>query len=128
MMQATAKPVANPRRDGRIVATAFLSAADRLGLTGETLAKILGVSPSSVSRLRTGDYALEPGRKDFEFAVLFVRMYRSLDAIVGGDNTVAAAWLRNQNTALNGRPIELIQTNLGLADVIRYLDSRRAPL
>jgi hypothetical protein len=119
---------ADPREDGRIVATAVLAAAERLAVSGDTLAKIIGISASSVSRMRTGGYVLEPGKKDFEFALLFVRMYRSLDAIIGGDKAVAAAWLRSHNTTLNGRPIELIQTIPGFADVIRYLDARRAPL
>ena len=53
-------------------------------------------------------------------------MYRSLDAIVGGDDAVAAAWLKNTNTALGAAPLEMIQTVSGLNDVIGYLDSRRA--
>jgi hypothetical protein len=57
---------------------------------------------------------------------LFVRLYRSLDAIVGGDDGVAAAWIRNRNIALNGTPLELIQTVSGLTNVIDYLDARRA--
>jgi hypothetical protein len=61
-------------------------------------------------------------------AALFIRLYRSLDAIVGGDETVAKAWLKNENTALQCRPIDLIQKVQGLLDVIRYLDARRAPI
>lgn len=59
-------------------------------------------------------------------AVAFIRLYRSLDAIVGGDDLVAATWLKNQNTALAGRPIELIESVSGLTNVIQYLDARRA--
>ncbi len=49
-----------------------------------------------------------------------------LDAIVGGDETVARAWLGNANVALDGRPVEKIRTVVGLVDVIAYLDARRA--
>ena len=59
-------------------------------------------------------------------AVLFARLFRSLDALVGGDDRVAAAWLRNHNTALSGEPLLLIQTVPGLVNVIHYLDARRA--
>ena len=45
---------------------------------------------------------------------------------VGGDETVARAWLRNDNTALRGKPLETIQTVPGLVDAIAYLDARRA--
>ena len=69
---------------------------------------------------------LERGDKPFELAILFVRLYRSLDSIMSGDDAVAADWLRNKNTALNGVPLELIQSVSGLVDVIAYLDARRA--
>jgi hypothetical protein len=45
---------------------------------------------------------------------------------MAGDDAVAADWLRNKNTALNGVPLELIQSVSGLVDVIAYLDARRA--
>ena len=76
--------------------------------------------------MKRGDFHLDPGTKPFELAVLFIRLYRSLDAIVGGDDAVAAAWLANPNTALGGRPVERLQSISGLVDVIAYLDARRA--
>ena len=76
--------------------------------------------------MRKGEFALERGTKPFELAALFVRLFRSLDAIAGGDEEVARAWLRNRNTVLGAEPIALIQTVAGLANVIQYLDARRA--
>jgi hypothetical protein len=76
--------------------------------------------------MRKGHYVLDPGHKSFELALLFVRLYRSLDAMVAGDDAVAAAWLTSRNTALNGVPLEMIQSVSGLINVITYLDSRRA--
>ncbi len=87
---------------------------------------MLGVSETTVSRMKSGDYRLKEGRKEFELAVLFVRLFRSLDAIVGGDEAVARAWLANPNLALGDRPAEKIRSIAGLADVIAYLDARRA--
>jgi antitoxin Xre/MbcA/ParS-like protein len=84
------------------------------------------VSEATVSRMRSGDYLLQRGQKPFELAVLFLRLYRSLDAIVGGDGSVASLWLKNRNSALNAEPIALIQTVPGLMNVIQYLDARRA--
>jgi hypothetical protein len=55
-----------------------------------------------------------------------VRLYRSLDAIVGGDENVARAWLNNTNDPLGDKPINLIQNVNGLVHVIQYLDARRA--
>ena len=76
--------------------------------------------------MRKAEFILERGTKPFELAVMFIRLFRSLDAIVGGDEAVARAWLNNKNTALGGRPIETIGTVSGLIDAIAYLDSRRA--
>src|SRR4051812_33852477 len=120
----------SPRRalaaEGPALGKAVLQAAERLGLTARRLGSVVGLSDATVSRLKSGTFALERGTKPFELAVLFVRLYRSLDAIVGGDDTVAKAWLRNDNTALGGTPIEKIATVPGLVDVIAYLDARRA--
>jgi uncharacterized protein (DUF2384 family) len=121
----------NPRlqpvvSDSAIVTKATIRAAEKLGVKNKTLARIIGLSEATVSRLKQGAYPLEQGQKPFELAVLFVRLYRSLDAVIGGDDAVAASWLNNQNTALNAKPIDLIQTVSGLANVIQYLDARRA--
>jgi hypothetical protein len=109
-----------------VVTKAAVRAADKLGLTSKILARIIGVSEPSVSRMRRGDYLLSEGDKPFELAVLFIRLYRSLDAIVGGDDAVANAWLKNPNTTLQAAPVDLIQNVHGLTDVIQYLDARRA--
>jgi hypothetical protein len=109
-----------------VVTKAAVRAADKLGLTSKVLARIIGLSEASVSRMRRGDYLLGENDKPFELAVLFIRLYRSLDAIVGGDDAVAGTWLNNRNTALDAEPIALIQTVPGLMNVIQYLDARRA--
>lgn len=111
---------------GQVLTRAAIRAADQLGLTGKVLAAVIGVSEATVSRMRRGEVGLEPGSKPFELGVLFVRLFRSLDAIVGGDGKVAASWLVNPNSALDARPVEKLQTVSGLIDVIAYLDARRA--
>lgn len=111
---------------GSVVTKAVLRGADRLRVTARVLAATIGVSEATVSRMKRGDFALDPGSKPFELAILFLRLFRSLDAIVGGDDAVAAAWLANPNVALDARPIEKLQSVSGLIDVIAYLDARRA--
>jgi hypothetical protein len=59
---------------------------------------------------------------------LFVRLFRSLDAITGSDDNTSRSWFRGDNVALRGRPIDLIQTVSGLIGVLTYVDSRRAPI
>jgi uncharacterized protein (DUF2384 family) len=112
------------RSESAIVAKAALRAADRLDVTTKLLAKIIGVSEATISRMRRGEHPLE--NKPFELAVMFVRLYRSLDAVIGGDDAVAKTWLRNKNSALKEAPIDLVQSVWGLTEVIQYLDARRA--
>jgi len=110
----------------KVVTKAVIRGSEQLGLTARVLAGVLGLSEPSISRMKRGEFALEPETKAFELGLLFVRLFRSLDAIAGGDATVAKSWLSNPNTALEARPVDMIQTIPGLVDVIRYLDARRA--
>ena len=104
---------------------ATVRAAKHLAINNRTLAAIIGVSEPTVSRMTRGDFYLEGG-KEFELSTLFVRLYRSLDAIVSGDEKVARDWLVNPNLALHDTPLRLIQSVTGLVNVIQYLDARRA--
>jgi hypothetical protein len=103
-----------------------MRAAERLALPNRVLAGVLGVSEATISRMGTGAYQLDAGSKPFELAVLFLRLFRSLDAVAGGDAVVARAWLRNPNVALDATPLALIESVAGLVNVVAYLDHRRA--
>ena len=113
--------------DAAIVAKATLSAARELGLTNRELALILGSSEASISRLG-GDRALRTGSAETALALLFLRLFRSLDAVTGGDSTKARAWLAGPNRHLGGVPAERIRTVEGLVDVVQYLDAIRGKL
>jgi transcriptional regulator with XRE-family HTH domain len=107
------------------VTKAVVRASGLLGLNQAALAEILGVSAPTASRLMAGNYSLQPTRKrEWEFALLFIRLFRSLDAIVGNDRD-AQAWLRGENRALGSRPLELIRSAEGLVRVLHYLDASR---
>lgn len=112
---------------GPVLAKAVLAAAARLGLRNRQLAAIIGSSEASVSRLQHGR-GLEPDSKEGELALLFVRLYRSLDALVGGDDDKARAWLYADNLHLAGVPAERIRTVEGLVSVLQYLDAMRGRL
>ncbi|NLR95375.1 DUF2384 domain-containing protein [Rhizobium sp. P38BS-XIX] len=109
-----------------VITKAVVNAADRLGLNARILAAVIGVSEATVSRMKRQDHLLERDSKPFELGVLFIRLFRSLDAIVGGDEVVARQWLRNANLALGAAPLDKITSISGLTDVLGYLDARRA--
>jgi uncharacterized protein (DUF2384 family) len=104
---------------------ALVRAAGLLQIRQVSIARILGISSATASRLFSGQYLLSQERaKEWEFAVLFVRLYRSLDAIVGHGEK-AKAWLAGENLGLAGRPAELIESAEGLVRVLHYLDAHR---
>src|ERR671934_1703014 len=122
------RPAAKPEPAADVVLTkAVLRAAELLGLSSAVLARILGVSEASVSRLSAGARTVDPQSKEGELALLLVRVYRSLDALVGTDAAQRKAWLHSHNRALSGRPADLIQRAEGLVSVVAYLDALRAP-
>lgn len=123
-MTAIAKPVTLKPQAAVVLSKAVARAADRLDVSKVLLAKVLGVSPPTISRLYNGAYLLDQNRKEWDFALLFVRVFRSLDSIVG-DEATARKWLCSENLGLNAKPIELIRNTEGLVRVVQYLDSSR---
>jgi len=112
---------------GVVLAKAVMAAAHRLGVTNRALGRILGTSEASVSRLgRNRAFRAESG--EAEMAALFLRLFRSLDALTGGDEGKARAWYDANNRHLGGIPAERAQTVEGLVDVVRYLDAMRGKL
>jgi transcriptional regulator with XRE-family HTH domain len=122
------EPGTDPSPDPALVlAKAASRTATLLGLTGAALARTLGSSEPTISRVLRGERGIAPGSKEGELAALLVRVYRSLDALVGGDDRKRAAWMGSYNRALGGVPRELIQTAEGLVGTLSYLDGMRAP-
>lgn len=109
------------------MAKATLRAAGGLGLTNAELAGIVGTSEASVSRMSRGR-AIDPDSKEGELAALFLRLYRSLDAIVGGDERQAREWFAAENDHLGEAPAKRATTVEGLVDVVQYLDAMRGKL
>jgi transcriptional regulator with XRE-family HTH domain len=118
-----ARPVA---QSAAVLTRATIRAGRFLGIAQGELAAIIGVSAATLSRLANGQKVLDPGSKPWQLAALFVRLFRSLDAIVGSDDDAARAWLRGENTVLGGVPLDLIADPAGLVRTVDYLDAARA--
>ena len=114
-------------RADAVLTKAVLRASGTLGVNQRRLAAILGVSEATVSRLGRGK-TIDAQTKEGELAVLFLRLFRSLDTLVGGDAAQARAWLWDENRHLGGVPAQRIATIAGLYDVVSYLDALRGKL
>jgi transcriptional regulator with XRE-family HTH domain len=108
-----------------VLSKAAVRAADQLGLRQAQLAKLLGLSAATASRLAAGVWLLPQNSKTWELAAAFVRLYRSLAAITGGETQAMRDWLHSDNVALGGEPAQRILSAEGLIHVLHYLDASR---
>lgn len=122
-MVALTVPV--PDKAGALSA-AVARIADFWGFSNAKLAAILGLSPATVSRLRAGSTMLDPASKSFEAGQFLLRLFRSLDALLGSDDAAAKDWLGTHNLDLGGKPAERLDTMRGLIEVCDYVDFYRA--
>jgi transcriptional regulator with XRE-family HTH domain len=99
-----------------VLSKATVRAADQLGLRQTQLARLLGLSAATASRLTAGTWVLPAA---------FVRLYRSLAAITGGKTQAMRDWLHSDNDALGGEPAKRILSAEGLIHVLQYLDATR---
>jgi transcriptional regulator with XRE-family HTH domain len=125
-MKSSAARKNSTAHPAQVLSRATVKAARLLELPQSALAEVIGVSGATLSRVASGRRALEPNSKPWQLAALFVRLFRSLDAIVGSDDSAARAWLRADNSALGGVPLELIRDAAGLVRTVDYLDAARA--
>lgn len=125
-MNTVAKTYQEPSAP-HVLSKAVLSVADRLGISAKQLAAIVGCSEAGVSRLKKGR-GIDPASKEGELALLLVRLYRSLNAIVGGNDEQSEKWLKAHNHHLDAVPCEKIDSVEGLINVIQYLDAMRGKI
>jgi hypothetical protein len=123
MKTESLRPQSRTPAAGEVLTRSARRAAELLDLTQKDLARVIGLSPATISRLP--QRPLDPATKEGELTILFIRMFRSLDALVGGDVGAARNWLHAENSHLAGVPARLIQTVTGLVDVVEYLDAMR---
>lgn len=121
------QPAAHPSAPA-VLAKGVVRAALLLGLSQGEVARILGSSAASVSRTFAARRPLDPDSAEGRHALLLVRVFRSLDALVGGDGEKARLWLRAMNRHLGAVPLGLLANTQGLVRVAEYLDAMRGTL
>jgi hypothetical protein len=119
MSNALHKPAIDPEA---VLTKATLRAAAMLDMTNADLARTIGVSGATVSRYKDAAARIAPTSKPGELALLLVRVFRSLDPLVGSDGELRKAWMHSPNKALNGVPAKLILKPDGLVRTLSYLD------
>jgi hypothetical protein len=105
-------------QDRTLLAQAAIPAANRIQLSEQELAMIIGGSDRNKD-----DLPLKGDQSFSEKAALFLRINHSIDTLTRGDAATTISWLRSYNTSLTGCPIELMRSRSGLRDVLVYLES-----
>jgi DNA-binding XRE family transcriptional regulator len=109
-----------------VLTKATMRVAEQLDLGQGALAKILGISAPTVSRMFKGKWLIsQKDDKTWELALMLVRVFRSLGAMVGGNEEHLKEWFHADNVHLGGTPANLAFTIEGLTNVARYLDAMR---
>jgi hypothetical protein len=106
-----------------VVLKAFVNACKELGIKSEQASRIIGVDRATLSRNKNKGF--DPNSKTGELCLQLVRAYRSLFAIAGGDHAFMRHWFNAHNTALSGKPCEMVLSIIGLMRVNGYLDAMR---
>jgi hypothetical protein len=109
----------------RVVTKALVRAATALEVPQKDLAAIVGVSDATVSRMFKAGRPIDPASKEGELALLFLRVYRSIDAILGGNQESCRRWLHAGNAHVGGVPLSRMRSVEGLVHVAEYLDAMR---
>lgn len=103
-----------------VLTQALLTAGEFLGLTRDALGAAIGKERTVFSRGKVA-----PNTKAGELALLLIRCYRSLYALVGGDRDQMRHWMHTANSHTGGIPAEQVQNVQGLVRVMEYLDAIR---
>jgi uncharacterized protein (DUF2384 family) len=111
-----------------VLGKALVRAARALQFSQTEVGEILGTSAATISRTFGSERGVEPASAEGRLALLFVRIFRSLDTLVGGDEQKARGWLRAENHHLGAAPMSLLSTAPGLVHVAEYLDAMRGTL
>lgn len=103
-----------------VLTKALLNAATNMGISTAYLGRVIGKNRSSFSRS-----SISPNSKSGELALMLIRCYRSLYALVGGKSEQIQHWMHTQNKGTQGVPVEQILRVDGLVHVTEYLDAMR---
>ncbi len=106
-----------------VLGEALINAGKNLGMSQADLSGIIGKDRSAISRGR-----IDADSKAGELALLFIRCYRALYVLVGGDHQQMQHWMHTENLHTGGVPVEQAKTVQGLVTVLEYLDAMRGKL
>jgi hypothetical protein len=110
----------NVNNDRQVLSKALFNAAEAMGISKAEAAKIIGRERTGI--VRDG---IDPNSKPGELALMFIRIYRGLYAVVGGDQDNMKHWITTENQTFGQSPRQMMDSCQGLVRVLMYLDAIR---
>jgi len=107
-------------RKATVLGKAVLNAGAKLGLSASDVCRIIGRDRSSITR-----NGVPPETKSGQLALILVRIYRGLYALVGGDEDEMRHWMHSPIQTLKGVPADMAQDIPGLVHIAQYIDAMR---
>ena len=103
-----------------VLGRSLLAAAEELGISKSEIGSIIGRNRTTIDR-----NGIDPDSKAGELALVFIRIYRSLYALMGGDRANMRHFLLTKNLGTHGVPGEQLHHIQGMLTVCAYLDAMR---
>ena len=100
-----------------VLAKAVLRAANILGLSEQRLKKVLKIYHSSTIA------ELDPMSEAGQRALILIRIFQCLYSLSGSEERVIKKFMLNNNNLTKGIPIEQIEQESGLIEVLEYIQS-----
>lgn len=115
--------VATDTDKSSVLSEALANAGKHLGMSQADLGEIIGKNRTAISR-----GGIDPDSKAGELALLFIRCYRALYVLVGGNPQQMRHWMQTENLHTGGIPADQVKSVQGLTTVLEYLDAMRGKL
>ncbi len=106
-----------------LVSNGILRAVEDLDLTGNAVARIIGISAATFSRLRAGSWRFQEGSKPYELALALLRIHHALKSVMSGNIERMRKWLRARHDAFGAAPVERLAQIQGLFGVLHHLET-----
>jgi hypothetical protein len=103
-----------------VLGRSALAAGECLGLSHREVGEVVGRNRSTIDRNGIG-----PDTKSGQLALLLIRIYRSLYALMGGEEANMRHFMQTANRGTGGVPGEQVRDVQGLVRVCEYLDAIR---
>lgn len=102
----------------------FVLCVQRLGISPQDAAMILGVPAGAFAAMKAGKRAVDGVSGEAEAADALVRVTKRLHKLLGESESAWRSWLRRDNSELEAKPLDLMKQRRGVIKVAGFLEGK----